>query len=173
MKRNVSAGVDQYSVGIKCACSGVIVLQRKHTGCKPWLISNWTKHFKTCSAKKSTRAQTSLSSFLSPLNSVNQDPEHGSNSCASIVSVDQHKCVSPITVSNSVNQDPEHGSNSCALIVSVDQHKCASPITVTGNDTAVDDHTIDWDLSVSPTAPPMATISEIVPTNDDNGQNFQ
>ena len=73
---------------------------------------------------------------------------------------------------NSGNQDPEHGSNSCASIVSVDQHKCASPITVIGDDTAVDeDHTID--LSISPTAPPMAIISEIVPTNDDNGQNFQ
>ena len=57
----------QFSVSIRCQCGKSIALTRKPTGCKPWQISNWTKHYKNaqCNQKNANKEkQGSLLPFL-------------------------------------------------------------------------------------------------------------
>ena len=67
------------SVQIYCGCGKVFTLQRKNTGSKPWLISNWTKHIKSGNCMKagcSKGQQGSLTSYFSSADSVAQSAPH-------------------------------------------------------------------------------------------------
>ncbi len=57
------------SVHVRCGCGKSFALQRKKTGRKPWLISNWTKHVKTstckCSQPQDGGKQENLKTYFS------------------------------------------------------------------------------------------------------------
>ena len=53
------------SASIRCGCGKAFLLQRKPTGSRPWLISNWTKHYKQCKyGKGQSGKQETLQSFF-------------------------------------------------------------------------------------------------------------
>ena len=59
---------------VSCICGKAIALQRKPNG--PWVISNWTKHYKLCKfSKGETSKQNTLQSFF-PMVSVSQNNAH-------------------------------------------------------------------------------------------------
>ena len=64
-KRNASDS-RLLSVSVRCGCGKPFIMQRRQTGNRPWLISNFTKHFKQCtiSSKKGKGRQENLQSYF-------------------------------------------------------------------------------------------------------------
>ena len=61
------------SVHVRCSCGKVFTLQQKKSGSKPWLISNWSKHYKTnmCGKREQQGGkQENLQSWFSSHDSV-------------------------------------------------------------------------------------------------------
>uniref|UniRef100_A0A1X7SRC3 Uncharacterized protein n=2 Tax=Amphimedon queenslandica TaxID=400682 RepID=A0A1X7SRC3_AMPQE len=59
----------QFTVTLRCKCNATYTVQRKKTGSKPWVISNWCTHFQQCEDKRRSREQqakqNNLSSYFS------------------------------------------------------------------------------------------------------------
>lgn len=112
---------DECSATIRCSCKTSIVLQRRATGTRQWIISNWSKHVKHCKLRNnnsqtektinldfSSPSHPSLYQTSSPLSLETIIPSSSSTTPTCCITISP----SPVPVGNTVTQQPLSQSSS-------------------------------------------------------------
>ncbi len=114
MKRNSDS--TKCLVSVKCGCGKVIILQQKETGSKPWLISNWSKHCKSCKyCKGSTRRENKLPTFFPTLSPNPDNTNFESTQSTSAMHYNMFTPFQNVTpqIHSIPTWRPFHGASSC------------------------------------------------------------
>ena len=98
---------------VRCICGKEIALQRKLGVSRPWILSNWTKHYKKCTESTVTQSsgkQGSLKNYFNTSNIMFQN-SNTDIPCLDLPCLDHDVVKSSFQISSQTQDDDDTGNN--------------------------------------------------------------